>query len=58
MMEAPLDLSVASSGSSIKLEYCTDDSEDSDSHGGGPNCKAYKKSLMKRYCESELIVSK
>lgn len=52
MMEAPLDLSVASSGSSIKLEYCTDDSEDSDSHGGGPNCKAYKKSLMKRYLDT------
>lgn len=30
----------------------TDDSDDySSDHGGGPNCKAYKKSLMKRYCK-------
>nr|AQA29189.1 E74A [Nilaparvata lugens] len=48
-MEAPLDLSVAAT--SVKLEYLTDDSDDSDSHGG-PNCKAYKKSLIKRYLDT------
>lgn len=50
-VEAPLDLSV-SAASRLKLEYCTDDSDDSDGHGSAnadPNCKAYKKSLMKRY---------
>ncbi|KAG8318112.1 hypothetical protein J6590_009989 [Homalodisca vitripennis] len=48
-VEAPLDLSVTASR--LKLEYCTDDSDDSDGHGpnSDPNCKAYKKSLMKRY---------
>lgn len=49
-VEAPLDLSVNTSR--LKLEYCTDDSDDSDGHGGpntDPYCKAYKKSLMKRY---------
>lgn len=55
-VEAPLDLSVTSSR--VKLEYCTDDSDDSDGHGpnADPNCKAYKKSLMKRYCEYSLVV--
>lgn len=50
-VEAPLDLSVTASR--LKVEYCTDDSDDSDGHGpnADPNCKAYKKSLMKRYCE-------
>ncbi|RZF39953.1 hypothetical protein LSTR_LSTR002356 [Laodelphax striatellus] len=55
-MEAPLDLSVGSSAATaaavnVKLEYLTDDSDDSDSHGG-PNCKAYKKSLIKRYLDT------
>lgn len=56
-VEAPLDLSVTSSR--VKLEYCTDDSDDSDGHGpnADPNCKAYKKSLMKRYCEYIIIPS-
>jgi hypothetical protein len=42
---------------SVKIEprtdyNTTDDSDDySSDHGGGPNCKAYKKSLMKRYCK-------
>uniref|UniRef100_A0A1B6LV14 ETS domain-containing protein n=1 Tax=Graphocephala atropunctata TaxID=36148 RepID=A0A1B6LV14_9HEMI len=51
-VEAPLDLSVTASR--LKLEYCTDDSDDSDGHGpnADPNCKAYKKSLMKRYLDT------
>jgi hypothetical protein len=42
---APLDLSASSR---LKYEYCSSDSEDSDAQ----NCKAYKKSLMKRYRKS------
>lgn len=55
-VEAPLDLSVTASR--LKVEYCTDDSDDSDGHGpnADPNCKAYKKSLMKRYCEFMLSI--
>lgn len=55
-VEAPLDLSVTASR--LKVEYCTDDSDDSDGHGpnADPNCKAYKKSLMKRYCELSLYL--
>jgi len=59
----PLDLSL-SSAARVKCaspalspcrDYCTD-SDDSDGQSGrmspgGKNCKAYKKSLMRRYCE-------
>lgn len=46
----PLDLSASSR---LKYEYCSSDSDDSDGHGAqDPYCKAYKKSLMKRYRKS------
>jgi len=59
----PLDLSLSSAARgkcaspalSPCRDYCTD-SDDSDGQSGrmspgGKNCKAYKKSLMRRYCE-------
>lgn len=52
---APLDLSATSR---LKYDYCTSDSDDSDAQGGpqDPNCKAYKKSLMKRYRKSFFLL--
>ncbi|CAH0385753.1 unnamed protein product [Bemisia tabaci] len=52
----PLDLSTSNSKCN-KVDYSTDDSEEFSDNGQGPNCKAYKKSLMKRYCESHDSIS-
>ncbi|BES93302.1 Ets domain transcription factor [Nesidiocoris tenuis] len=51
---APLDLSATSR---LKYEYCTSDSDDSDAQGNpaDPHCKAYKKSLMKRYLDTAVV---